>query len=48
MKLWMLNVFETIGQMLLHIGNSSLDYGHFPGDLKTSIIVPVQKLPNTS
>lgn len=42
------NTFGVIGHVLLHFINISLQYGKFPSELKTSILVPIPKIPNTN
>lgn len=40
--------FYVIGHVLLHFVNTSLDKGEFPDALKTSTIIPIPKIANTS
>lgn len=40
-------VVDSIGHVILNFINTSLQVGKFPDKLKTSIIVPVPKVPNT-
>lgn len=41
-------IFETIGHIILNLVNTSLDSGMIPSDLKTSTVIPIQKIPNTT
>lgn len=38
--------FNTMGSVVMNFINTSLVYGDFPSNLKTSSIVPIQKAPN--
>lgn len=40
--------FEVIGHVWLHFINTSLEFGEFPEDLKTSIVTPIEKVINTN
>lgn len=40
--------FEVIGHVWLHFINTSLDSGKFPKNLKTSTIIPIEKINNTN
>ena len=39
--------FEVIGSTILHLINTSLEFGIVPSKIKTSVIIPVRKILNT-
>lgn len=41
-------VFEVIGHVILNFVNSSLSSGRIPNQLKSSVIIPIQKINNTN
>lgn len=42
------STFGAIGHVLLHLINTSLETGKVPNKLKTSVVVPIQKVLNTN